>query len=182
MCFWVCCTISTLHVINLCQKWRLEKPLKIQMPLKLQIKHVFVDFDTLNTNLFMFHCFDCYFRWNQRSKCKSIECPYIFSLIRATQGTVLSVCVCVCPYVIIKWFSPINYERMVGSLWYLIYTYDSSWWDLKVDARSRSRGQTSRSNIQLRKQLVKLIKYQRINRCWWYLHILLVLVQCLSWL
>ena len=53
-------------------------------------------------------------------------------------------------------------------------TYDWYQWDVKVDLRSRSQGQRSRSNMQFCENLVLTIYHEPIIRYRWYLHTWLI--------
>ena len=47
------------------------------------------------------------------------------------------------------------------------YTYDRYWWDLKVDTRSRSQGQRSRSYTVICENIVWAITHEQTNESWW---------------
>ena len=55
------------------------------------------------------------------------------------------------------------------------------WWDGKVDPRSRSQGQRSRSQMHLCKIFVSARTHEWMIISWWYLRIWFILMRIWSW-
>ena len=58
------------------------------------------------------------------------------------------------------------------------HTQDKYCWDVEVDQRSRSKGQRSRSNIQVCKKTYLAIYHEPMIGYGWYLHIWLISMRC----